>query len=224
MFVHEMRAGAVCAAVAVLAACGGGLSPPANVISESGNLAAENTETGPPSKILPVPGSAGAVVALFPDGRAFYSPDGYNLAGGGSTVVAYSGISSVLDIEPAPAGIVALLSNGTAFFSPNGQHLGGGGGTVAASTGGTAISYIVSVQGGIDAGFNGGQSVYFSPDGLDLDGGGSTARLYSGTSAVTQIVPVGTGVASRGSGDVAVAKLGVLFQAVPARSVDDHRS
>jgi hypothetical protein len=189
-----MRAGAVCAAVTVLAACGSGLSPPASVFSASGTLAADNTETGPPIKILSVPGNAGAVVALFPDGRAFYSPDGYNLAGGGSTLVAYGGISSVLDIEPAPAGIVALLSNGAAFFSPNGQNLGGGGSTVAASTGGMAISYIVSVQGGIDAGFNGGQSVYFSPDGLHLDGGGSSARLYSGAGAVTQIVPVGTGV------------------------------
>jgi hypothetical protein len=189
----EMRILAVGIALAVLAACGGGLSPPASVFG-IGSPAAENTETGPPSKTLSVPGSASAVVALFPDGRAFYSPDGYNLAGGGSTVVAYNGVAAVVDIEPAPTGIVALLSNGSAFFSPNGQNLGGGGSSKAASSGKTPIAYIASVPGGIDAAFNSGQSVYFSPDGLHLDGGGSTLEVYGGDSAVTQIVTVGTGV------------------------------
>jgi hypothetical protein len=188
-----LRNVAVNIAAATLTACGGGLAPPA-VISTTGTFAALNSETGPPTKILQVPGTATAVVALFPDGRAFYSPDGYNLAGGGSTIVAYNGLSSINDIEPVPTGIVALLSDGTAFFSRDGQNLGGGGSTVPASSSGTPISYIVSVQGGIDAAFNGGQSVYFSPDGLHLDGGGSTVRIYDGTGAVTQIVPVGTGV------------------------------
>jgi hypothetical protein len=163
---REIRTVAPCVVAATLAACGG-LSPPAAVLNgSSGALASANAETGAPSKILRVPGSASAVVALFPDGRAFYSPDGYNVAGGGSTIVAYSGVSSVLDIEPAPMGIVALLSNGSAFFSPNGQYLGGGGSTIAASSGATPISYIVSVQGGIDAAFNEGQSVYFRTTGI----------------------------------------------------------
>jgi hypothetical protein len=192
---REMRAVAPCVAAAILAACGGGLSPPAGVLDgSSGALAPANTETGPPSKILRVPGSGSAVVALFPDGRAFCSPDGYNLAGGGSTVVASNGFSSVLDIEPAPAGIVALLSNGSAFFSPTGENLTGGGSSIAASSGTTPIAYIVSVQGGIDAALNDGQSVYFSPDGLHLDGGGKTVNIYSGGSPVTQIVTVGMGV------------------------------
>lgn len=191
---REMRAVAPCVVAASLAACGG-LSPPAAVISgSSGAPAPANTETGPPSKILRVPGSASAVVALFPDGRAFYSPDGYNVAGGGSTVFAYNGVSSVLDIEPAATGIVALLSNGSAFFSPDGENLGGGGASITAYSGATPISYIVSIQGGIDAAFNAGQSVTFSPDGLNLGGGRNTVTAYSGGTAVTQIVTVGTGV------------------------------
>jgi len=192
---RKTRAIALCAAAAVLTACNGGLSPPASLISgTSGALAPENTETGPPSKILRVPGSASAVVALFPDGTAYYSPNGYNVGGGGSTIFAYNGLYPMLDIEPAPMGIVALLSNGTAFFSPNGEDLGGGGSSVAASSGAMPISYIESVQGGVDAAFNQGQYVYFSPDGLHLDGGGNTVSIYSGGNAVTQIVTVGTGV------------------------------
>jgi hypothetical protein len=191
---RETSAVALFFVAAALAGCGSGLSPPASAISTSASLAPAKTETGPPSKILRVPGSASAVVALFPDGRAFYSPDGYNLGGGGSTLFAYDGYSALIDIEPAPTGIVALLANGTAYLSPNGENLGGGGSTTAVSTAGTPISYIVSVQGGIDAASNSGQSVYFSPDGLHLDGGGSSVLLYSGDSAVTQIVTVGTGV------------------------------
>jgi hypothetical protein len=194
---REMRAAAPCVIAAILAACGGGLSPPPTVLSGfSGDMASTNTESGAPSKTLRVPGSASAVVALFPDGRALYSPDGYNLTGGGSTVFAYNGIYAVLDIEPAPTGIVALLSNGIAYFSPDGENLGGGGSSKAAASGATPISYIVSVQGGIDAAFNAGQAVYFSPDGLHLGGGGGTVKIYNGGSPVTQIVAVGTGVVS----------------------------
>src|SRR5256885_12581721 len=52
-------------------------------------LPGSGPETGPAAKIVPIAGTAGAVVALFPVGRAYYSPDGFHLDGTGSTTPAY---------------------------------------------------------------------------------------------------------------------------------------
>ena len=168
-----------------LSACGGSSSP--TTFNAGINV---STERGPVAKIVSLSGTA--VVALFPDGRAFYSPDGFNLGGGGSTVPAYSGTLQVRDIVPvASGGLDALLSDGSAFFSPDGLNLGGGGNTVSAAPDTNTIASITAVGGGVDAVVVNHSQVYFSPDGLNLSGGGKSTLIYPGGNSVLQIVPVG---------------------------------
>jgi hypothetical protein len=188
-------------ALLVLTSCGGGGGAAKNVEQSEllttsdggGEMVAANAgpETGAPLRIVLVPGSATALVALFPDGRAFYSPDGLNLAGGGSTVAAYGGTLKVIDVVAASGGVDALLSDGTVFFSPDGQNLGGGGATVSAYGGPKIVATLNPVGTGIDVVFaNGGGAVY-NPGGQDI-GGGSSVSIYAGSVGITQIVAVGS--------------------------------
>src|SRR5579871_4188056 len=148
----RLRMTAAWAASLALAACGGGAGQPpfqANLTTSGAYetvTLADSVETGPPTKIIAVPGAAGAAVALFPDGRAFYSPDGYNLGGGGSTVQA-NGSSSlkVEDIVGVAHGIDTLFSSGSVYMSPDGQNLAGGGSTVTAYEGTSKVTQIVGV-------------------------------------------------------------------------------
>src|SRR5207302_7117192 len=92
-------------------------------------------EMGPVTRIVPVPGTPAAVVALFPDGQAFYSPDGLNVDGSGSTIAASSGNLTILDVVALSTGVDALLSDGSVFFSPDGMNLDGGGASIRAYDG-----------------------------------------------------------------------------------------
>src|SRR5215813_13981257 len=109
----------------------------------------ETPEPGAIKKVVPV-GTTGAVVALFPNGHAYYSPDGFNLGGTGATVPAYKQSQQVTDIEAAASGVVAVLADRSAYFSPDGQNLGGGGATVLAYIGRTQIASINHLGVGID--------------------------------------------------------------------------
>jgi hypothetical protein len=132
------------------------------------------------------------VVALFPDGTAYYSPDGFNLMGGGSTVSAIVGPLKVFAIVAVSGGVDALLSDGTVNFSPDGMNLGGGGSTVSAYAGTVQITGLIPVGSGVDAVLADGRA-YYSPDGRNLGGGGSSVAIYPGGEAIRQIVPVGAG-------------------------------
>jgi hypothetical protein len=171
------------------ASCGGGASAPATFNASI----TSPSEAGPATKIVPVAAKSGAVVALFPDGRAYYSPDGFNIGGGGSTVAAYNGPLQVADIVPVGSGVDALLTDGSAFFSPDGRNLGGGGDTLSAYSGTLRVASLTQVGTGVDATFSNGGPAYYSPDGLNLGGGGASVQIYAGSAAVAQIVPVGPG-------------------------------
>jgi hypothetical protein len=179
------------AVLLVAAGCGGGGggSPqPLAVVAEP-PVAVE----GATLKVVAVGNEPGAVVALFYDGSAFFSPDGLNLGGGGSTLAAYNGSLQVTDIVPVGGGIVALLSDGSAFYSPDGLNLGGGGRTERAYQGTVPIASLTAVGTGVNATIAGGGPVYWSPDGRDLGGGGATVQAYAGGRVIRQIVPVGPG-------------------------------
>jgi hypothetical protein len=185
----------LCSAIVLagLGACSGGLNqnePSLQLDAADPVSVAAGTETGPPSKIVPVPGSA-AVDALFPDGLVFYSPNGFNLGGGGATIRASGGVE-VTDIEAVPGGVDTLLANGTVYFSPDGKNLNGGGNSVLAYGGSMLALSINPVAGGLDTVFSGGQ-VYFSPDGRDLGGGGQSIPVYTGGRGIQQVVATGSG-------------------------------
>jgi hypothetical protein len=182
--------------VVVLAGCGGGSGgasdgSAANAPPSEDTLSTPAPELGPYLKVVPI-GTSGAVLALFPDGQAYYSPDGLNLGGGGSTVSATNGQGTVVDVVAVNGGVDALMSDGTVFFSPDGQNLVGGGGTVRAEKGGD-IASLTPIGSGVDAVVADGGFVYYSPDGLNLDGGGGSVSAYPGGTTVSQIVPTGTG-------------------------------
>src|SRR5438067_12492882 len=80
---RRKRATAMClfgSALIGFAGCAGGSSAAA--------LAGSVPEKGPVAKTVPIAGTVGAVVGLFPDGKAYYRPDRSNLGGGGSTMPA----------------------------------------------------------------------------------------------------------------------------------------
>jgi hypothetical protein len=180
---------------ALLTSCGGGSggSPSSTVVAVAPAAAIQGPETGPLKKIVSVPGGGGSVVALFPDGRAYYSPDGFNLTGGGATVAAYSGQLKIVDVVAVAGGIDTLFNDGSVYFSPNGTNIGGGGSTVPVYSGPLKIGQLVPVGSGVDTVFTRGGGAYFSPDGQHLGGGGNSIRIYSGTTDILQIVPVGPG-------------------------------
>src|SRR5215468_1021508 len=145
---HSARARAV-ALVCFLTTAWAGLAS-CGKSSSNGSPAApaatvNGLETGPALKTVRVPDTGAAVVALFADGRAFYSPDGFNLGGGGNTISAYDGTLQVLDIVAVSAGVDALFSNGTVYFSPDGQDLGGGGKSAVAYTGELQVASLIPV-------------------------------------------------------------------------------
>src|ERR1700746_2345457 len=82
LYACSARYGAAARAAALLClltAAWGGLGSCGQSSTGSSAVAAATVsgpETGPALKAVPVPGTVAAVVALFPDGRAFYSPDG----------------------------------------------------------------------------------------------------------------------------------------------------
>jgi hypothetical protein len=188
--------GALALTTAGLISCGGSGSGSAEVdnteVTNPGGVA---LETGATAKVVVIPGGGGAVDALFPDGAANYSPDGYNLGGSGATIAAYGGNLRVLDIVAVASGVDALLSDGSVVFSPDGKNLGGGGASVQAYSGTPAVVGLTSVGDGVDVIFAAGGGVTYSPDGLNLGGGGTTARIYAGTDKVVQIVAMDTGTA-----------------------------
>jgi hypothetical protein len=163
-----------------------------------------NPEVGPAKKIVAVPGTPGAVVALFPDGNAYYSPDGFNLGGGGATILAYKGDLQIINIVPVGSGVDTLFADGTVFFSTDGRNLGGGGGTVLANGGALKVTALVKVGTGVDAILSSASGpyfsttpnraqVYYSPDGRNLGGGGHSVLVYAGSESIAQIVAMGPG-------------------------------
>lgn len=157
----------------------------------------------PPLTVLPI---GSGVLSLFPNGKAYFSADGFNREGNGTatacanTVPAYTGSMPITQIVAVGSGVDTLFPDGSIYYSPNGQNLGGGciGSVctqIAYSSSTAPATFIASVGGGVDAtmGNPSGYSAYYSPNGLNLGGGGASTLIYSGGVAVSQIVPIGSG-------------------------------
>ena len=176
----------------VLSGCSGGQSGsetlPTSTSASSPTAVSSKRETGPYVKAIAVPGSA-AVVALFPDASLYYSPDGFNLGGGGATEPAVKH-GWVQDIVGLPHGIEALLPDGSVIFSPDGHSLTGGGRSRLAYAGHDAIRGLVPVGTGVDAIFDRSGLIYYSPDGFNLRGGGGSVLLCAGAPSVRQLIPL----------------------------------
>lgn len=109
--------------------------------------------------------------------RAYFSPDGLNLGGGGNSVSIYNGGVGITEIVPVDSSsVVTLFNSGTAYYSPDNRDIGGGGNTVDAYTGPNAIQQILKIGGGLLTEFV-GNGVYLSPNGQNLGGGGSTISV-----------------------------------------------
>jgi hypothetical protein len=82
--------------------------------------------------IIPCPD--GGVITRFNGGGIYYSPNCYNLGGGGKTKRVYSGNQSIVDWDyytyEGKLGILTQFSGGGNYFSPNCENIGGGGHTI----------------------------------------------------------------------------------------------
>lgn len=150
------------------------------------------------SRIKTIAPAGGGVVVLYEGGIAYYSPDGRNLAGGGSTERAYGGTYPIKEIVPVPGGVDAIFDmgygRGAIYFSPDGRNLGGGGSTARIYSGLSTPETVVPVgDSGVVTLFAGGQA-YFSPDNGNLGGGGNSIRAYYGTGRIARVIRVGGGV------------------------------
>lgn len=218
---HLYRRGACLCLTLLLGACGGGSSPsssrgvavsqtpssPNSTQNPAGtpNPPASSTDflSAPPAtvtagisgypKVVRLAGNATAVVALFSNGQAFYSPDGFNLAGGGETAAAYDGNLQIINIEAVSGGIVSLLADGTVYRSPDGKNLGGGGATVKVNSGATRAIALAAVDHGVDVVFAAPAGTWFSPDGFSISGGRGSVDLHAGDVEIKQLVPLDNG-------------------------------
>ncbi len=136
------------------------------------------------------------VVTLFADGQAYYSPDGFNLGGGGATVLVSSAGTPISQIAAVNGGVEVLTASGQAYFSPDGQNLSGGGKTIKAYTGTGTVTGIVAAGSGINATVESGTKLVYSPDGLNLNGGGNTVVVMSSATGFKQVLPDASGNAA----------------------------
>lgn len=145
----------------------------------------------PITTIVPAGGGVDAVLASS-EGveKAYYSPDGLNLGGGGNSVEIYGGGVPISKIVPVDStAVVALFGDGAAYYSPDNRQLGGGGNTISAYQGSGSIVRIVKIGGGLLTQFR-GNAVYLSPDGQHLGGGGATISVASWVHANNAPFPI----------------------------------
>jgi len=64
---------------------------------------------------------------FHPTCKIFYSPDGNNPGGNGTTIQVYNGTKFVTAMTQYKDGVLTAFSNGQIYFSPHGRFLGGGG-------------------------------------------------------------------------------------------------
>ncbi len=154
-------------------------------------MAVYSGATVPAVAIVPAGGGVDAVLGTSQGvERAYFSPDGLNLGGGGNSVAIYSGGVSIAQIVPVDSSaVVTLFGNGAAYYSPNNRNIGGGGSTVSAYSGSIGIARIVKIGGGLLTQFQ-NNAVYLSPNGQNLGGGGSTVAVASWVHAGNAPFPV----------------------------------
>ena len=145
----------------------------------------------PITQIVAAGGGVDAVLAVS-EGveKAYFSPDGLNLGGGGNSVSIYRGGVAISQIVPVDSSsVVTLFTNGAAYYSSNNRAIGGGGSTISAYSGSVAIHQILKIGGGLLTQFS-NNAVYLSPNGQNLGGGGSTISVANWVRANNGPFPV----------------------------------
>jgi hypothetical protein len=138
------------------------------------------------------------VDTLLNGGGVYFSPDGNNIGGGGSTSPAYTGTQHIVEMTAAANGVETLFSGGGVYFSPDGKNLGGGGNTLLTYFGTQKVLSVQPFKNGVLTLF-GGSGLYLSPDGSYLGGGGSTILVNTGVSSF-QVAPTGRVYALKSNG------------------------
>ncbi len=123
----------------------------------------------------------------------YFSPDGKNLGGGGSTVSVGGPDRTVTTMIVYKSGVITVFDDGNVYYSPDGQNLGGGGNTITAFSGPPNVVAMIVYNGRVLTAFDDG-TIYSSPDGTNLGGGGSTAQVYGGPIKVATLLAFQTGV------------------------------
>ena len=110
----------------------------------------------------------------------YFSPDGRNLGGGGSTLSLGVLDRTVVQMISYQSGVITAFDDGSIYYSPDGQNLGGGGNTSQVYSGTMIVQQMIAFgsTGVITAFFEG--PVFYSPDGNNLGGGGSTVEVDNG--------------------------------------------
>lgn len=147
---------------------------------------------------------------LYSPGReepwAIYrSPDGQNLGGGGSSVLAYRGRLQVDALTPFQGGVLtSLYDSGDAspshiYLSGDGNNLVGGGATLRVYSGGLRVDTMVPYAGGVitalyDPQSRAGRGISFSPDGRNPADISGALKVYSREARSEALVVSGDGI------------------------------
>jgi hypothetical protein len=129
----------------------------------------------------------------------YFSPNGFNLGGGGSTISYGAPDRAAALMIAYQGGIITAFEDGSIYYSPDGTNPAGGGDTVEVDSGAqqqvvTMISYQPPGKGpGVLTAFADG-TIYFSPDGKNLGGGGNSSQVYGGPVIVDTMIAYQTGV------------------------------
>lgn len=151
------------------------------------------------SSVLDMVTYNGGIITAFSDRGVYFSPDGRNLGGGGSTVRVYDGSQTVLRMMLYRGGVLTAFSGGSVYFSPDGNDLGGGNLTTRVYSGTETVVAMMPYRDGVMTAFS-NNTVYYSPDGQNLGGGGNTTTVYDGPQGVLAMIPYDNGVITAFSG------------------------
>ncbi len=132
------------------------------------------------------------IITAFESRGIYYSPDGFNLGGGGNTGGSiYPGRYKVIKMVPFKNGIITAFDNNVIYYNEDGTKPGSG---EIVYNGNQKVRAMIPFKNGIVTAFESG-GIYYSPDGFNLGGGGNTGgSIYPGRYKVIEMIPFRNGI------------------------------